>query len=303
MTVPVLLVTGFLGAGKTSLINRLLQGDHGLRIAAIVNDFGAINIDAGLLEGSADGIFGLRNGCICCSLQGDLLRTLNIVLKQKPTPNLIVIEASGVADPAGIAQSLEDPVLWSQVRLETIACVVDVPDAAIRSSDPLWKAQVLGSDIQCLAKTEGMKPTDLTTVRKTLAAFGKRHILDLSTDVPLMAVLHSAHGERANFNLPLKDDRFTHFEWQHQGKIELSSFQRVMSTLAPDLLRAKGFVWVAEGNLLFQMTGTRATLSRAPEVSRGAPRGCQLVLIGERERFDPGVAEQEFNGLISSAKE
>ena len=101
MSVPVLLVTGFLGAGKTSFINQLLQADHGLRIAAIVNDFGSINIDAALLEGAADGVIGLKNGCICCSLQGDLLRTLKIVLNQNPGPDHIVIEASGVADPAG----------------------------------------------------------------------------------------------------------------------------------------------------------------------------------------------------------
>lgn len=87
MSVPVLVITGFLGAGKTSLINALLQSDHGLRIAAIVNDFGAINIDAALIGPSVDGVVGLRNGCICCSLQGDLLRTLRIVLRQSPRPS------------------------------------------------------------------------------------------------------------------------------------------------------------------------------------------------------------------------
>lgn len=81
MSVPVLLVTGFLGAGKTTFINSLLNSGHGMRIAAIVNDFGAINIDEQVLSGSADGVIGLKNGCICCSLQGDLLRTLRRLLR------------------------------------------------------------------------------------------------------------------------------------------------------------------------------------------------------------------------------
>ncbi len=299
MSVPVLLVTGFLGAGKTSFINQLLQADHGLRIAAIVNDFGSINIDAALLEGAADGVIGLKNGCICCSLQGDLLRTLKIVLNQNPGTDHIVIEASGVADPAGIAQSLTDPVLWSQVRLETIACLIDVPDLAARVDDPLWQAQVSGSDIHCLAKTEGTTLTELTAVHETLADLGKQHVFDLSKGFPHMAVFHPEPRKRTALNKPLQDDRFAHLEWQYNGKIDLRRFQSVMSALAPDLLRAKGFVWVAEGSLLFQMTGTRATLSRAPEAASAAQQGCQLVLIGERKRFDADRVEQQLNGLIA----
>ena len=104
MSVPILLVTGFLGSGKTTLINDLLQDEHGMRIAAIVNDFGSINIDAALLESASDEVIGLKNGCICCSLQGDLLRTLKQGLTNN-APDLIVIEASGVADPEGIIQA------------------------------------------------------------------------------------------------------------------------------------------------------------------------------------------------------
>ncbi|MGY3438080.1 MULTISPECIES: CobW family GTP-binding protein [unclassified Marinovum] len=297
MSVPVLLVTGFLGAGKTSFINRLLHEDHGLRIAAIVNDFGAINIDAALLDGAADGVIGLRNGCICCSLQGDLLRTLKIVLGQTPVPELIVIEASGVADPAGIAQSLADPVLWSQVRLETIACVIDAPDVPVRAKDPLWKAQVAGSDILCLAKTAGMRDADLSAVRDSLSALGKRHLFDLAEAFPLAAVVHPEPRKRAQLGTPLQDDRFVHLEWQHRERIDLLRFQRTMSALAPSVMRAKGFVCVDEGQLLFQMAGTRATLSRVPNGLGAAEQGCQLVLIGERGRFQPDVAKRQLDGL------
>ena len=127
MSVPILLVTGFLGSGKTTFINDLLHREHGKRIAAIVNDFGAINIDEALLESATDEVIGLKNGCICCTLQGDLLRTLKQVLVGA-APDLIVIEASGVSDPQGIIDAVMDPVLWPAVLLDSVICVVDVPD-------------------------------------------------------------------------------------------------------------------------------------------------------------------------------
>src|SRR5215212_8102379 len=125
MPVPILLVTGFLGAGKTTVVNHLLAHAEGRRIAAVVNDFGAINIDAELIAGASDGVVSLTNGCICCSLQGDLLRTLAGILRCNPRPDNIVIETSGVADPADIVRNLMDPVIWKEAPLETVLCVMD----------------------------------------------------------------------------------------------------------------------------------------------------------------------------------
>ena len=91
MSVPVVLVAGFLGAGKTTVVNHLLAHAEGRRIAAVINDFGAINIDADLITGATDGVVSLSNGCICCSLGSDLLRTLASLLRRDPRPELIVI--------------------------------------------------------------------------------------------------------------------------------------------------------------------------------------------------------------------
>ena len=130
MPVPILLVAGFLGAGKTTVVNHLLAHAEGRRIAAVVNDFGAINIDAELIAGASDGVVSLSNGCICCSLEGDLLRTLAALLRRDPRPEFIVIETSGVADPADIVRNLMDPVIWREAPLETVLCVVDATTPA-----------------------------------------------------------------------------------------------------------------------------------------------------------------------------
>src|SRR5437764_15056505 len=124
MPVPILLVTGFLGAGKTTVVNHLLAHAEGRRIAAVVNDFGAINIDAELIAGASDGIVSLTNGCICCSLEGDLLRTLSGILRRNPRPDYILIETSGVADPVDIVRNLMDPVSWKEAPRETGLCHV-----------------------------------------------------------------------------------------------------------------------------------------------------------------------------------
>src|SRR6266550_4602214 len=130
VSVPILLVAGFLGAGKTTVVNHLLAHAEGRRIAAVVNDFGAINIDSELIAGASDGVVSLTNGCICCSLEGDLLRTLAGILRRNPRPDHIVIETSGVADPADIVRNLMDPVIWKEAPLDTVLCVLDATTPA-----------------------------------------------------------------------------------------------------------------------------------------------------------------------------
>lgn len=304
MSVPILLVTGFLGAGKTTLINRLLAANHGRRIGAIVNDFGSINIDADILSGTAEGVIGLKNGCICCTLQGDLLRTLKLLLNQKPAPDLIVIEASGVADPAGIVQSLMDPVIWFQASLGNIVCVVDGPDAPERWDDPLFQAQLRASDLVCLSKTDSMSPEDQTAVRTRLGMSGRRYTFDFASDLPLAVLI--SEGSQVNRRresvgqVPLRDDRFVHLEWTCEASIDMQAFQDMISRLSPYLLRAKGFLSFRGHNdsMLFQLAGQRATLARANDSKRS---GCTLVLIGERGEFDTDAARLELEQLEEQA--
>src|SRR5881398_3812132 len=152
MPVPILLVTGFLGAGKTTVVNHLLAHAEGRRIAAVVNDFGAINIDAELIAGASDGLVNLANGCICCSLEGDLLRTLAALLRRDPRPEFIVIETSGIADRSDIVRNLMDPMIWREAPLETVLCVVDATSKPVMFDDALLRSQIRAADIVALSK-------------------------------------------------------------------------------------------------------------------------------------------------------
>lgn len=296
MSTPVLLVTGFLGAGKTTAINALLQNSQGERIAAIVNDFGAINVDAELLEGAADAVVGLKNGCICCTLQGDLLRTLRLVLAHDPPPERIVIEASGAADPRGIAEMVLDPVLWGVVSLDAIACVIDAEDCLqtpARMQDRLWRAQIENADFALLTKTAGLAPAALVSLRARLAVMGKPSV-DLDAEGLPMALLtgrpqapRAAPGPER-----VSADRFVTLEWQSTQPIRAEAFREGLGKLSVGLLRAKGWLAFTDepgASHLFQLVGRRATFS--PAETRADQPPCRLVLIGERGEFDLQAAK------------
>src|SRR5579871_3395008 len=168
--VPILLVAGFLGAGKTTVVNHLLAHAQGRRIAAVVNDFGAINIDAELIAGSSDGVVSLANGCICCSLEGDLLRTLAALLRRDPQPELIVIETSGIADPADIVRNLMDPVIFREAPLETVVCVVDATLPVAKLDDALLKSQLRAADVVALSKVDLVDETERDKLRDAVRA-------------------------------------------------------------------------------------------------------------------------------------
>jgi G3E family GTPase len=307
--VPVVLVTGFLGAGKTTFINDLLLNAQGLRIAAIVNDFGSINIDATLLESASDAVIGLKNGCICCSLQGDLLRTLRQVLQdgQDGRPDLILIEASGIADPRGIVQGLMDPVLFRAAALDSIVCIADVEDlldSQERWQDPLWQAQISAADIVQLSKVSTLPADDdrLATLVLRLGALGKATVL--GTDGTTLAVTDLIG--RAGFRLTaeqrpaLDSGRFASVEWICDSPVSLPGFQAVIGELSGSLLRAKGWMQFREkpGDcVLFQMVGRRANLSP----SERNFQGCRLVLIGESKTFEPEDLTAKLDSLAKLA--
>ena len=168
--VPVLLVTGFLGAGKTTVVNAMLAHAGGRRIAAVVNDFGAINIDAELVTGAEGGVVSLANGCICCTLEGDLLRTLAGLLRRSPRPDCIVIETSGVADPARHHPQPDGPggVAGGTAGNRALRLGRGRPGTLL--DDALLRKQLQAADVVALSKADLAGPEGVRQVRAAVAA-------------------------------------------------------------------------------------------------------------------------------------
>lgn len=305
MTLPVLIVTGFLGAGKTTIINKMLQGAGGRRIAAVVNDFGAINIDAALIAEQSETVIGLQNGCICCSLQGDLLRTLKQLVEAPEPFDHVVIEASGVADPQGIIEALNDPELWAHARLNAVLAVLDAQELTenpSRFSDSLWQAQLAEADFVVLNKTKGLATAPL---RAKLAAMGRGTLFEADAEpLPLSILLDAAEASRfaPQRSMISASERFFTLEWQSDVPGRFDQFQAAIDELAPTLVRAKGLLNFRERPgrpLLFQLVGARATLVPYG----GTVETSQLVLIGERRTFDETKAKALMEKVFADAAE
>ncbi|AWV21014.1 Hypothetical protein RADP37_00951 [Roseomonas mucosa] len=289
MPVPVLLVTGFLGAGKTTVVNHLLAHAGGRRIAAVVNDFGAINIDAELVAGASDGVVSLSNGCICCSLEGDLLRTLATLLRRDPRPEAIVIETSGVAEPSDIVRNLMDPVIWREAPLETVLCVVDATATSEALEDPLFRAQLRAADVVALSKVDLAEDADRARVR---AAVKAQRPAALAVDAPQGRVplellfpddpAHVPAPRDPGRRRPVAD-RFETLSWTSDRPLSLPRLQQAIARLAPRLARAKGLFETVEQpgrQFLFQLAGGRATLAPAGAPPPDLPRA-RIVFIAE----------------------
>jgi G3E family GTPase len=172
--IPVTVLTGFLGAGKTTLLNRILSEDHGRRYAVIVNEFGEIGIDGELIVGADEELFEMNNGCVCCTVRGDLIRTVQALLRRSssgPVPfDAIVVETTGLADPGPVAQTFfVDPVLQAGTQLDSVTTVVDARHILQRLDDTREAAeQVAFADQIVLNKTDLVDADALAEVERRL---------------------------------------------------------------------------------------------------------------------------------------
>lgn len=304
MPVPILLVTGFLGAGKTTLVNRILQQADGRRIAAVVNDFGAINIDAELIVGAEDGVVSLANGCICCSLEGDLLRTLSNLLRRAPRPEAIVIETSGVADPEDIIRNLMDPVVWREAPLETVLCVADAASPEPDLSDPLLLSQLRAADLVAISKGDLVDGPALDARRRALSQINRRAAVVDATggDIPLDLVFPEVGTARERTTRPKRPsiERFESFNWTSEEPISLTAFQQAIGRLASRLVRAKGIldtIGKPDCRYLFQLAGGRATLAPLDRDDSGQG-GTRIVFITEIGK----ITQPEIDEVLRGAR-
>jgi len=198
--IPVTVITGYLGAGKTTLLNRILTEPHGRRYAVIVNEFGEIGIDNDLVVGADEEIFEMNNGCICCTVRGDLIRIIEGLMRRRGKFDAIVVETTGLADPAPVAQTFfVDADVKDAARLDAVVTLADAKFLLERLKDaPEAKNQIAFADVVVLNKTDLVAPKDLLEVEARIRGINPYAAVHraVKAAVPLAAVL-----ERKAFDL------------------------------------------------------------------------------------------------------
>jgi len=288
---PVTVLTGYLGAGKTTLLNRILSEDHGKRYAVIVNEFGEIGIDGQLVVGADEEVFEMNNGCVCCTVRGDLIRVVQGLMKRQASAargfDAIVVETTGLADPGPVAQTFfVDDDVRTRTKLDSVTTVVDAKHVmATLDASREAREQIAFADQIVLNKTDLVSDEELAGVEarlRRLNPLARIHRAQRS-NVPLDAVLgrggfdleritalepeflNPAHGEEGHVH----DEHCEHPDHAHDDGIKGVSLvaqrpldankvsrwlNELLQTRGPDILRAKGIIDVAgdERRLVFQ---------------------------------------------------
>jgi G3E family GTPase len=312
--IPVTVLTGYLGAGKTTLINRILSEPHGKRYAVIVNEFGEIGIDSELIVGADEEIFETNNGCICCTVRGDLIRIIDGLMRRKGKFDAIIVETTGLADPAPVAQTFfVDDAVGRNTRLDAVVTVADAKWLTDRLRDaPEAKNQIAFADVILLNKTDLVAPEALRelelrvrainpyarlhkTQRCSLPidevlernAFDLERILDLE---PAFLKIEEDHPDHAHDGDPAHAHGMRHYHDEEMQSVSLHTER----PLDPE----KFFPWVQdlvakEGPNILRCKGI---LALAGDPERFVFQGIHMILDGDHQR--PWQADEKRESRI-----
>ncbi len=310
---PVTIITGFLGSGKTTLLNHILTNQQGLKTAVLVNEFGEIGIDNELIVTTDDSMVELSNGCICCTINEDLVNAVYKVLERDDKIDYLVVETTGLADPLPVALTFLGTELRDMTRLDSIVTMVDCANFSL----DLFNSQAAYSQIQygdviVLNKTDLVEETDVDALEVRIRDIKKdaRILRTQKSQIPLPLILsvglfesdryfdatQSEHHDREHHHAHdhdhdrdhhhhhsdhLENDGFTSISFQSDKPLSIRKFQYFLDNQLPEnVFRAKGILWFDESpkRHIFHLSGKRFTIE--DDEWKGEKKN-QLVLIGQ----------------------
>ena len=312
--IPVTILTGFLGSGKTTLLNRILKEDHGQKIAVIENEFGEVGVDNDILETSDEQIVEMNNGCICCTVRGDLIRILGTLKEKRDSGALkfdrVIIETTGMADPGPVAQTFfTDEEIGNNYLLDSILTIVDAKHAK-ETLDEFHEAQeqVGFADRILMSKTDLVTEDEVKTLSDRIRKMNPRAPIKHVHfgNAPIAEVL-DIRGFNLNAILELEPDFLTDSAHEHHDEVESFVYRSnkafdgakleqflggMIQVYGPDLLRYKGVLWM-KGNanrVVFQGVHMMMGGDVGKPWTKGEKKESVMVFIGKKLPKDLFIA-------------
>ena len=304
---PVTVISGFLGSGKTTLLNHILANPKGLKAAVIVNEIGEIGIDSELIIAATDNMVELSNGCICCSVNNDLVDAVFQVLDSDQEPNYLVVESTGLADPLPIVLTFLRSEFQDWVRVDSIITVVDADNFSLdRFVSKAASNQLRYADTILLNKCDLAAAEQQLAIEERIRSIrkGARIIRTAKCDVPLPLILgvdqfrleERLAGNGGGGHAHLSDDGFQVFSFASDRPFAANEFQAFLEGLPDSVFRGKGFIRVdgADKQYIFHLVGQRFTLD---ESENHEPLQNKLVLIGQS--IDRGRLRDQLEACLT----